>query len=200
VSRRGPTFADVARRARAGGRLAFADGVALFEHPNLLELGALANELRERRHGDRAYYNVNMHLEATNVCAASCRFCAFARRAEGAPGAYTMTVGEALARVEARLDKGLTEVHIVNGLHPGLPFSYYEQVLEGVRRLRPDLHVKAFTAVEIEFFATTYGLTRAEVLARLAACGLGSLPGGGAEIFAARVRRKICADKVDADG
>jgi aminodeoxyfutalosine synthase len=193
------SFARIAARARGGERLSFADGVALFQHPNLPELGALANELREERHGARTYFNVNAHLEATNVCVASCAFCAFARLEEGMPGAVTMTLDEIFARVEA-LDPATTEIHIVNGLNPDLPFAYYEEMLEGIRRRRPSLHIKAFTAVEIEYFAQLYRMERAEVLRRLCLKGLGSLPGGGAEIFHERVRKKICADKVDADG
>jgi aminodeoxyfutalosine synthase len=186
-------------KIEAGERLSFDDGVALFREPDLMALGALANRARERRHGDRTYFNVNMHLNATNVCVADCKFCSFARLEEGMPGAYTMSVDEAVARVAAR-PADLTEVHIVNGLHSGLPFSYYEELLRAIRALRPTIHLKAFTAVEIFYFSSLYGMTVEEVLRRLVAAGLGSLPGGGAEIFADRVRRKICADKVDAAG
>ncbi len=191
-------FSTIRDKVHAGARLSFDDGLALFRHHNLLEVGALANVARERLHGDRAYFNVNMHINATNVCEASCMFCAFARQEEGSPGAYTMTLAEAWGRVESA--GAITEVHIVNGLHPGLPFSYYEELLRGIKRLRPALHIKAFTAVEIEYFAGKFGMTRRQVLERLVACGLGSLPGGGAEIFAERARRKICADKVDTAG
>jgi aminodeoxyfutalosine synthase len=190
---------NLRQKIEAGERLSFDDGVALFREPDLMSLGALANRARERLHGDRTYFNVNMHLNATNVCVADCKFCSFARLEEGMPGAYTMTVDEAVARVAAR-PADLTEVHIVNGLHSGLPFSYYEDLLRAIRALRPTIHLKAFTAVEIFYFAQLYGMTVEEVLRRLVAAGLGSLPGGGAEIFAERVRRKICADKVDADG
>ncbi|MBI4509221.1 MAG: aminofutalosine synthase MqnE [Deltaproteobacteria bacterium] len=194
------SFSNVAEKARAGERLSFDEGVSLFNYPNLPALGALANDVRERLHGDLAFFNVNMHLNATNVCEASCMFCAFARQEEGNPGAYTMSLADAIGRVEASKDKALTEVHVVNGLHPGLPFDYYEELLRGIKRVRPDLHIKGFTAVEIEYFAQKFGMSREEVLSRLVDCGLGSLPGGGAEIFAPSVRQKICADKVDADG
>src|SRR5581483_312224 len=173
--------------------------VALWHEPNLALLGALANRERERRHGARTFFNVNMHLNATNVCVADCKFCSFARLEEGMPGAYTMTLDEALDKVRAR-PADLTEIHIVNGLHPTLPFSYYEDLLRGIKALRPSVHLKAFTAVEIHWFAEHYGMTYDEVLRRLIDAGLGSLPGGGAEVFAERVRRKICRDKVDADG
>jgi aminodeoxyfutalosine synthase len=189
----------IAEKVAAGERLEFADGVALFHEPDLMAVGALANRVRERLHGDRTYFNVNMHLNATNVCVADCKFCSFARLEEGMPGAYTMTLDEAVQKVTSR-PADLTEVHIVNGLHGTLPFSYYEDLLRAIRRARPTIHLKAFTAVEIYFFAVHYQMTVREVLERLIAAGLGSLPGGGAEVFADRVRQKICADKVDAEG
>jgi aminodeoxyfutalosine synthase len=194
------SFLDEVRvRIDAGERLGFDDGVRLFAERDLPQLAALANRVRERRHGDRTYFNVNMHLNATNVCVADCMFCSFARLQEGMPGAYTMSLDEALARVASRPDD-LTEIHIVNGLHPGLPFHYYTDLLRAIRALRPQLHIKAFTAVEIHYFAERYAMTVEDVLAQLRDAGLGSLPGGGAEIFAPRVRHKICRDKVDADG
>jgi aminodeoxyfutalosine synthase len=189
----------IARKIDAGERLGFDEGVALWNERDLNALGALANRVRERRHGDRTFFNVNMHLNATNVCVADCMFCSFARLEEGMPGAYTMTLDEALAKVAAR-PADLTEIHIVNGLHPGLPFSYYTDLLRAIRALRPQLHIKAFTAVEIHWFAEHYRMSYEEVLRALVDAGLGSLPGGGAEIFAERVRRKICRDKVGADG
>jgi aminodeoxyfutalosine synthase len=190
---------SVARKIDRQERLTFDDGVRLMKEHDVGAVGVLANRVRERRHGDRTYFNVNTHLNATNVCVADCHFCSFARLQEGMPGAYTMTVDEALAKLRAR-PADLTEIHIVNGLHPGLPFAYYEELVRAIKRERPRLHIKAFTAVEIEFFAQKYEMSVEDVLARLVAAGLGSLPGGGAEVFAERVRRKICADKVDADG
>jgi aminodeoxyfutalosine synthase len=195
------SLGPIAEKLRAGEPLSLADGVALYEHPNLLEVGALANEVRERLHGGRTYFNRNLHINATNVCEASCMFCSFARLKEGDPGAYTMTHEQAFAKLRARVEASdpITEVHIVNGLHPGLPFSYYTELLAGLKRIQPSIHLKAFTAVEIFYFAKKFGMSTVEVLERLVAAGLGSLPGGGAEIFAARVRKKICDDKSDAD-
>jgi len=190
---------EIRAKVDGGARLSFDDGVRLMKEHDVGALGVLANRVRERRHGDRTYFNVNMHLNATNVCVADCHFCSFARLQEGMPGAYTMTVEEAVGKVRAR-PADMTEIHIVNGLHPGLPFSYYEELLRAIKRERPHLHIKGFTAVEIAYYAEHYGMTVTEVLERLVAAGLGSLPGGGAEVFADRVRRKICADKVDADG
>jgi aminodeoxyfutalosine synthase len=183
----------------AGERLGFDEGVALFQHPDLLAVGQLANFVRERLHGDRAYFNRNMRLEVTNVCVASCLFCSFAKLEEGAPGARTMKLEEAWRELEIRMGDPPSEIHIVNGLHPGLPFSYYEELLAGFKRIKPDVHMKCFTAVEIHFFARHYGMTYEEVLARLVRAGLGSLPGGGAEIFHEEVRSRISSDKATAE-
>jgi aminodeoxyfutalosine synthase len=180
-------------------RLSFDDGVALFRHPDVVAVGQLANEVREGLHGDRTYFNRNMRIEVTNVCVASCLFCSFAKLEEGAPGAHTMTLEEAWGELEARLGDPPAEIHIVNGLHPGLPFGYYEELLAGFKRIKPDIHMKCFTAVEIHFFATHYGMTYLEVLERLRRAGLDSLPGGGAEIFHPEVRSRIAHDKATAE-
>ena len=195
------SFAAIRDKVRDAEPLSLEDGVALFAHPNPLEVGALANEVRERLHGDRTYFNRNLHINATNVCEASCMFCSFARLAPGDKGAYTMSLEEAWGKLRARVEAGdpLTEIHIVNGLHPGLEFDYYTELLAGLKRIQPSIHLKAFTAVEIFYFSKKYGMSIEEVLSKLRAAGLDSLPGGGAEIFAARVRRKICHDKCDAD-
>jgi aminodeoxyfutalosine synthase len=188
-------LADIAEKLDAGARLDPDDGVRLFETPDLLAVGWLANREREKRHGARVYYNFNIRLEATNVCVASCLFCSFARLKPGDPGAYTMSLEEAWDKLRRRGHQALTEVHVVNGLHPDLPFSYYTDLLRGFKAIRPDIHLKCFTAVEIAFFADLYGKTDEQVLRELMAAGLDSLPGGGAEIFAERVRRKIAHDK-----
>lgn len=192
-------LSDIAEKLDAGVRLSFDEGVRLFRCPDLLALGWLANREREKRHGDRAFYNYNLRLEATNVCVASCLFCSFARLKPGDPGAYTLSLEAAWDKLRQRAHQPLTEVHIVNGLHPDLPWEYYLELLRGFKRIRPDIHLKCFTAVEIAFFADLYGKTDEQVLRELIDAGLDSLPGGGAEIFAERVRRKICHDKCDAD-
>jgi aminodeoxyfutalosine synthase len=189
----------VADKIDAGVRLDLRDGVRLFETPDLFALGWLANRERERRHHGRTYYNYNIRIEATNVCVASCLFCAFARLKPGDKDAYTMSLEEVWDKLRRRADQPLTEVHVVNGLHPDLPFDYYTEMLRGLKRIRPDIHLKCFTAVEIAFFADLYGMTDEQVLRELMSAGLDSLPGGGAEIFAERVRRKICHDKADGD-
>ena len=192
-------LSDIAARLDAGERLSFDDGVRLFEAPDLLAVGALANRERERRHGARTYYNFNIRIEATNVCVASCLFCSFARLRPGDPGSYTMSLEEAWNKLRVRAHQPLTEVHVVNGLHPDLPFDYYLELLRGFKRIRPSIHLKCFTAVEIAYFADLYAMTDEQVLRSLQQAGLDSLPGGGAEIFAERVRRKICHDKCGAD-
>jgi aminodeoxyfutalosine synthase len=189
----------IREKVHAGERLDAGDALCLFQHRDLLELGQLANAVRERLHGDRTYFNRNMRVEVTNVCVASCLFCSFAKLEEHMPGAHTMRLEEAWAELEKRMHDPPGEVHVVNGLHPGLPFSYYEDLLRGFKRIKPDVHLKCFTAVEIHFFAVHYGMTVREVLERLRAAGLASLPGGGAEIFHPEVRQRISADKATGD-
>jgi aminodeoxyfutalosine synthase len=192
-------LSEISGKLEAGVRLTFEDGVRLFDCPDTLALGWLANREREKRHAARTYYNFNIRLEATNVCVASCLFCAFARLKPGDDGSYTMSLEEAWNKLRQRAHQPLTEVHVVNGLHPDLPFDYYLELLRGFKRIRPGIHLKCFTAVEIAFFADLYGMTDEQVLVELHAAGLDSLPGGGAEIFAERVRRKICHDKCGTD-
>jgi aminodeoxyfutalosine synthase len=188
-------LSEIADKLDADVRLELADGVRLFDAPDLLAVGWLANRQRERRHEGRTYFNHNIRIEATNVCVASCLFCAFARLRPGDTGAYTMSLEEAWEKLRRRRDQPLTEIHVVNGLHPDLPFDYYTELLRGFKRIRPDVHLKCFTAVEIAFFADLYGKSDEQVLVELREAGLESLPGGGAEIFAERVRRKIANDK-----
>ena len=190
---------DIADKLDAGVRLTLDDGVQLFDCPDLLALGWLANRDRERRFGGRTFYNFNIRLEATNVCVASCLFCAFARLKPGDAGAYTMSLEQVWDKLRQRAHQPLTEIHVVNGLHPELPFDYYTEMLRGFKRIRPGITLKCFTAVEIAFFADLYHLTDEQVLRELMAAGLDSLPGGGAEIFAERVRRKIANDKCGSD-
>jgi aminodeoxyfutalosine synthase len=192
-------LADIDEKLEQGERLTFDEGVRLFEAPDLLAVGWLANREREKRHGARTYFNYNLRLEPTNVCQASCLFCSFARLQPGMPEAYTMSLEEAWDKLRKRANQPLTELHIVNGLNPELPFSYYTDLLRGFKQIRPGIHLKCFTAVEIAFFSDLYGMTDTQVLRELIDAGLDSLPGGGAEIFAERVRKKICHDKCDAD-
>lgn len=185
----------IEKKVLEGTRLDADDALALFRSHDLLGIGRLANIVRERRHGDTTYFNKNLRVEVTNVCMASCLFCSFAKLEAHMPGAHTMTLEEAWGKLEARLHDPPSEVHVVNGLHPGLPFSYYEDLLRGFKRIKPDIHLKCFTGVEMHFFAQHYGMTVREVLEKLRAAGLDSLPGGGAEIFHPEVRSRISNDK-----
>jgi len=190
---------DIVDKLDAGTRLTLEDGVQLFTCPDLLAVGWLANREREKRYASQTFFNHNIRIEATNVCVANCLFCAFARLQPGDEGAYTMSLEQVWNKLRVRQHQSLTEVHVVNGLHPDLPFDYYLELLRGLKRIRPDVYLKCFTAVEIAFFADLYGRTDEQVLCELKAAGLDSLPGGGAEVFAERVRRKLCHDKCGTD-
>ncbi len=177
---------DIAEKVFAGERLTIDDGVRLYRTGDLLTLGYLADHVRRRWHGDKAYYVVNVHLNYSNVCFAGCPFCAFGKFPDE-PDAFEFTVDEYLQRLGQMLWDRVTELHIVGGLHPDLPFDYYVELVRRIKEAFPQLHVKAFTAVEIQFFSEISGLSVREVLERLIAAGLGSLPGGGAEVLSDRL-------------
>jgi aminodeoxyfutalosine synthase len=187
----------IAEKVMAGDRLTADDGLALYRSNDLLALGWLANFVREKLHGKRTYFNVNRHINPTNVCVASCKLCAFGRKPD-APGAYTMALEEAFRTAGENWTEAVTEFHIVGGLHPDLPFEYYVDLLRGLKQRFPAVHLKAFTAVEIAYYSQMTRLEIREILVRLKDAGLGSLPGGGAEIFAPAVRRVICDHKIGA--
>lgn len=193
-------LSELQEKVEAGERLDAEDGLRLFQARDVVAVGALANLVRERLHGGLTYFNRNTHINATNVCEASCVFCSFARLKTGDKDAWTLSVEQAVGRVRALKGELITEVHIVNGLNPDLPFSYYTDLLSAIKAERPDLHIKGFTAVEVFYYAEKYGKSIEGVLRELMAAGLGSIPGGGAEIFHPRARKKLCDDKVDADG
>src|SRR5579871_3453936 len=182
----------------AGARLDAADGLALYRTGDILAVGWMANHVRERMHGDKTYFNVNRHLNPTNVCVAACRLCAFGRKKD-TPGAYTMALEEAYESAASGYSEAVTEFHIVGGLHPDLPFQYYLDLISGLKARFPQVHLKALTMVEIAFLAKRAKLSIEETLRQLKAAGLDSLPGGGAEIFSERVRRVICDHKIDGD-
>lgn len=192
-------LAEIQEKLAGGERLNAQDGLTLFTHPNLHDVAKLAHEVRLARHGRTTYYNWNLHLNSTNVCEASCLFCSFARLKTGMPQAYTMNIDAARSWITQRYKPGMTEIHIVNGLNPDLDFQYYLDLLRMIRSDFPELHIKAFTAVEIHYFAEKYRMSYEAVLTALIDAGLGSLPGGGAEVFSERVRKKICRDKASAD-
>ena len=187
----------IAEKVWAGERLSFNEGVTLYESGDLLALGYLANHVREKLHGKRTYFNVNRHLNPTNVCVASCRLCAFGRKPD-APAAYTMALEEAFRTAGEGWSEAVTEFHIVGGLHPDLPFQYYVDLIRGLKERFPTVHLKAFTAVEIGYFSHITQMPIRDILEKFKQAGLSSLPGGGAEIFAPEVRRVICDHKIGA--
>ncbi len=191
------TLAAVAAKVRDGEPLSAADGLALYAHPSLEEVGRLANQVRERLHGGRAYFNRNLHLNPTNVCVSACKLCSFSRRRGSDAGAFVLSVEQAVATLRARLDAGarVTEVHIVGGLNDGLPFAYFTELVRALKSTAPGIVIKGFSAVEVFFFHQLYGLSVEAVLRELMAAGLDALPGGGAEILATRVRQAICPRK-----
>ena len=192
-----PQLHAVAAKVMAGQRLSGEDALALYRSRDILALGWMANTVRERKHGNVAYFNVNRHINPTNVCIAGCRLCAFGRK-QGTEGAYTMTLDEVFAAAGAHARR-VTEFHVVGGLHPDLPFQYFLDLVRGLKERFPQVHVKAFTIVEIAFFSKRYKLSVEEVLRQLKDAGVNSLPGGGAEIFADRVRSALCDHKISGD-
>jgi aminodeoxyfutalosine synthase len=203
-------------KVEAGEPLSFEDGAALYRSPDIHSLGAMANLVRERLHGRSAYYNVNLHINYSNFCVLRCKFCSFYRPYAKEPaaspsgptlaedglaedsGGYELSVEQIVSRAKEAYARGATEVHIVGGLHPKLPFSYYTDMMSGIRDACPHMHVKAFTAIEIIHFTriTKPRLSIADVLSRLREAGLGSMPGGGAEIFDDRVHDEAFKNKV----
>ena len=190
-----PRLAPITDKVLAGERLDADDGITLFRTPDLLALGWLANHVREKRHGDICYFNVNRHINPTNVCVAHCKLCAFGRDPK-APGAYTFALEEIWQKAEQGVREGATEFHMVGGLHPDLPFEYFLDMMRGLKKRCPTVHLKAFTMVEVGYFARIAKLSIRETLLALKEAGVDSLPGGGAEIFDPRVRRLICDHKV----
>ncbi|MCW2278458.1 aminofutalosine synthase MqnE [Heliophilum fasciatum] len=188
-------LADIVEKVQAGERLSREDGLRLFQSHDLLTIGYMADMVRRRKNGDTVYFINNRHINPTNICVKRCALCAFGVDADD-PRAYNLSLDEVEAKVRESMDSNPSEIHIVGGLHRDVPFSYQIEMLERVRRVMPDTHIQAFTAVEIDYFAEQSGLTVREVLEKLIAAGLGSLPGGGAEIFSERVRAKIAKDKI----
>jgi aminodeoxyfutalosine synthase len=193
-----PKLRPIAEKVLAGKRLAAEDALDLYRSGDVLAVGWLANHVREKLNGNIAFFNVNRHINPTNVCVAACRLCAFGRKKD-TPGAYTMALEEAFEAAASGYSEAVTEFHIVGGLHPDLPFQYFLDLIRGLKDRFPQVHLKAFTMVELSFFAKRYKLSIPEVIRQLKDCGLDSCPGGGAEIFADRVRHIICDHKIDGD-
>ncbi len=192
-------LSDLHKKVQAGERLTFEDGLRLYQSNDLATLGYLASLVRRRLNGNRVYYSINLHLNHTNVCTARCLFCAFARR-PGESGGYTFSLEEIQERVRQAIEKWrINEVHIVGGHNPELGLDYYLEMIQKIRGISSTIYIKALTAAEIQDLAIRSELTPQELLVSLKGAGLDGLPGGGAEIFAERVRRKVCPDKVTAE-
>jgi aminodeoxyfutalosine synthase len=191
-----PRLKPILEKVERGQRLSFEDGVTMYRSSDILSIGYMANLVRERKHGDVTYFNVNRHINPTDVCVASCRLCAFGKRAKD-PKAYTMSLEEVWHRAGEGYSEAVTEFHIVGGLHPELGIDWFCQMLRGLKERFPQVHLKAFTMVEVAFLAQRAKISIRETLQRLIDAGVDSLPGGGAEIFSDRVRRIICDHKID---
>ncbi len=191
-------LAPIAEKVLSDQRLSFEDGLVLYSTSDILAVGWLANWVREKLHGDVAFFNVNRHINPTNVCVAACRLCAFGRK-KGTEGSYTMALEQAWEAAATGYTEAVTEFHIVGGLHPDLPLEYFLDLIRGLKQRFPQVHIKAFTMVEVAFLSRRAKLTIEETLIQLREAGVDSLPGGGAEIFADRVRHIICDHKIDGD-
>lgn len=189
----------ILEKVLARERLTLADGRLLYNHPNILALGYLANIVRERKNGNQAFFIYNQHINYSNICTNLCKFCAFGKE-KGHELAYEMSVEEVKEKVRQRLDEPISEIHMVGGIHPDLPFTYYLELLRGIKAVRPDVHIQAFTCVEIDHLAHLAGQSVEQTLADLVDAGLGSLPGGGAEVFSPRIRQATCEKKLSGSG
>jgi aminodeoxyfutalosine synthase len=191
---------NIAEKVFACERITDEEGLLLFEKGSLPFLGALANHVREKLHGDKTYFNRNFHIEPTNVCVFSCNFCSYSRLYAHREEGWELTADDMLNMVKSYDGKPITEVHIVGGVHPKLNLEFFADVLKRIKAHRPGLHIKGFTAVELDYMFRKAKMNAEQGLKYLKGAGLDSLPGGGAEIFDPEIREKICADKVDADG
>ena len=194
------TLRRIAEKIVAKERISEEEGLILFEKGSLSLLGALANHVRERIHGDATYFNRNFHIEPTNVCVFACKFCSYSRLYAHRDEGWELSLQEMLDIVRKYQGKPVTEVHIVGGVHPKMNLAFFCELLSEIKKLRPDLHIKGFTAVELDYMFRKAKVTTQEGMKLLNQSGLDSIPGGGAEIFHPDIREQICADKVDAQG
>ncbi len=190
----------IAQKVKNKERITDAEGITLFEKGSLPFVGALANFIRERLHGDTTYFNRNFHIEPTNVCVFSCKFCSYSKLYAHKEEGWELSIDQMLDIVKSYDNKPITEVHIVGGVHPKMNMDYFIELMQKIKTHRPSLHVKAFTAVELDYMFRKAKLSVEEGMQQLHAAGLDSLPGGGAEIFAPAIREQIAGDKVNADG
>ena len=194
------TLRGIGEKILSGKRITPADGLALYEKAGLSFAGALANHVRERLHGDKTYFNRNFHIEPTNVCVFSCHFCSYSRLYAHRDTGWELSMEKMLEIVKGYDGQPVTEVHIVGGVHPKMNMEFFMELLSKIKAHRPDMHIKGFTAVELDYMFRKARVSAEEGLRQMQEAGLDSLPGGGAEIFHPEIRNQICADKVDADG
>ncbi|MEE9514639.1 MAG: aminofutalosine synthase MqnE [Candidatus Brocadiales bacterium] len=190
---------DIYKKVVDGKRLSREDGLRLYESNDVLQIGRMADIMKERKSGDKTFYIVNRHINYSNICKNQCRFCAFSKE-EGDEGSYAMTLDEVIEEARGVVEQGATEIHIVGGLHPKLGIDYYLEMLGRLHKRYPQVHLQAFTAVEIAHLGERAGLSVKETLVALKQAGLGSMPGGGAEVFSSRVRKELCPDKLEGEG
>ena len=195
-----PAFKTIASKIENRQRISPEEGLMLFEKGSLAMLGTMANFIRERAHGHNTYFNRNFHIEPTNVCVFSCKFCSYSKLYSKREEGWELSIDQMLEKVKAYDGQPITEVHIVGGVHPKMDIYFFEELIKKIRAHRPDLHIKGFTAVELDYMFRKAKLSRTDGMKLLHEAGLDSLPGGGAEIFDPEVREQICADKVDAAG
>jgi aminodeoxyfutalosine synthase len=195
-----PAFKTIASKIEHRQRISPEEGLMLFEKGSLAMLGTMANFIRERAHGHNTYFNRNFHIEPTNVCVFSCKFCSYSKLYSKREEGWELSIDQMLEKVKAYDGQPITEVHIVGGVHPKMDIYFFEELIKKIRAHRPDLHIKGFTAVELDYMFRKAKLSRTDGMKLLHEAGLDSLPGGGAEIFDPEVREQICADKVDAAG
>ena len=194
-----PSLQLIADKVLNNKRISFDDGLLLYEKGEVGFLGVLANFIREKKNGNTTYFNRNFHIEPTNICVFSCNFCSYSRTLKNREAGWELTAEQILDKVKSYDGKPVTEVHIVGGVHPKMDLHYFASILKQIKSHRPDLHIKAFTAVELEYMFRKAKVTVEEGLRLLKASGLDSLPGGGAEIFDSEIRSKICADKCSSE-
>ena len=195
-----PELFKIGEKIAAGERLTPEDGLYMFKNASLGWVGAMANFVRERMHGDRTYFNRNFHIEPTNVCVFSCKFCSYSRLYKNKEEGWELSMDQMMDIVKGYDGKPVTEVHIVGGVHPKMDMYYFMDLLQKIKAYRPDLHIKGFTAVELDYMFRKAKVSTEEGMKLMHAAGLDSLPGGGAEIFAPEIREQICNDKVDGAG
>ncbi len=190
---------DIYKKVVDGKRLSREDGLRLYESNDVLQIGRMADIMKERKNGDKTFYIVNRHINYSNICKNQCKFCAFSKE-EGDEGSYAMTLDEVMNEARGVVEQGATEIHIVGGLHPKLGFDYYLEMLGRLHEHYPQVHLQALTAVEIAHLGERAGLSVKDTLVALKQAGLGSIPGGGAEVFSSRVRKELCPDKLEGEG